>query len=83
MCKAIEDMMQDSRAEGMAEGIAKGLAEGKAEGLIKGKAEGRTEGILFALTGLVRDGVLSIKEAAFRANMTESAFEAAMKKSQA
>ena len=60
MCKAIDDMMQDSRKEG--------------------KAEGRTEGILFALTGLVRDGVLSIKDAAFRANMTESAFEAAMKK---
>ena len=60
MCKAIDDMMQDSREEG--------------------KAEGRTEGILFALTGLVRDGVLSIKDASFRANMTESAFEAAMKK---
>ena len=60
MCKAIDDMMQDSREEG--------------------KAEGRTEGILFALTGRVRDGVLSIKDAAFRANMTESAFEAAMKK---
>lgn len=60
MCKAIDDMMQDSREEG--------------------KAEGRIEGILFALTGLVRDGVLSIKDAAFRANMTESAFEAAMKK---
>lgn len=60
MCKAIDDMMQDSREEG--------------------KAEGRTEGILFALTGLVRDGVLSIKDAAFRANMTESTFEAAMKK---
>ena len=60
MCKAIDDLMQDSREEG--------------------KAEGRTEGILFALTGLVRDGVLSIKDAAFRANMTESAFEAAMKK---
>ena len=60
MCKAIDDMMQDSREEG--------------------KAEGRTEGILFARTGRVRDGVLSIKDAAFRANMTESAFEAAMKK---
>lgn len=71
MCKAIEDMMQDSRAEG------------KAEGLVEGKAEGRTEGILLALTGLVRDGILSIKDAALRANMTESAFEAAMKKSQA
>lgn len=70
MCKAIEDMMQDSRE--------KGRAEGKEEG----KAEGRTEGILFTLTGLVRDGVLNIKDAAFRADMTESAFEAAMKKSQ-
>ena len=68
MCKAIDDMMQDSREEGRAEGIAEGRAKGKAEG------------ILFALTGLVRDGVLSIKDAAFRANMTESAFEAAMKK---
>ena len=67
MCKAIEDMMQDSRAEGMAEGLA----------------EGKAEGILFALTGLVRDGILSVKDAAFRANMTESAFETAMKKSQA
>ena len=58
MCKAIDDMMQDSRAEG------------------------RTEGILFTLTRLVRDGVLSIKDAAFRANMTESAFETVMKKNQ-
>lgn len=71
MCKAIDDMMQESRAEGKAEGIA------------EGKAEGRTEGILFTLTSLVRDGVLSIKDAASRADMTESAFEAAMKKSQA
>lgn len=59
------------------------MEKGTAEGLVEGKAEGRTEGILFALTSLVWDGVLSIKDAAFRANMTESAFEAAMKKSQA
>lgn len=67
MCKAIDDMMQDSRKEGLAEGMEKGKAEG----------------ILFTLTSLVRDGILSVKDAAFRANMTESAFEAAMKKSQA
>lgn len=66
MCKAIDDMMQDSRAEGLAEGMEKGKAEG----------------ILFTLTSLVRDGILSVKDAAFRANMTESAFEAAMKKNQ-
>ena len=79
MCKAIEDMMQDSRAEGLAEGMEKGMEKGKAEGLVEGKAEG----ILFALTSLVRDGILNVKDAALRANMTESAFEAAMKKSQA
>lgn len=28
MCKAIDDMMQDSRAEGLAEGMEKGKAEG-------------------------------------------------------
>lgn len=52
MCKAIEDMMNDSK----------------------------TEGALEALAGLVKDGLLSIKDAACRAHMTESEFEAAMKK---
>lgn len=60
MCKAIEDMMNDSKAEG--------------------QAEGRREGALAMLAVLVRDGVLSIKEAALRAKMTEAAFEAEMKK---
>ena len=44
------------------------------------KAEGRTEGAVAALAGLVKDGLLSIKDAARRANMTESAFEAEVKK---
>ena len=56
MCKAVEDMMNDS------------------------KAEGRTEGMVAALAGLVKDGLLSLKDAALRANMTESAFEAEMQK---
>lgn len=46
----------------------------------KGKAEGRTEGKVDALAGLVRDGLLDIKVAAQRVNMTESAFAAEMKK---
>ena len=56
VCKAVEDMMNES------------------------KAEGRTEGAVAALAGLVKDGLLSIKDAARRANMTESAFEAEVKK---
>ena len=33
MCKAIDDMRKESKAEGIAEGEAKGLAAGKAEAL--------------------------------------------------
>ena len=44
----------------------RGRAEGRAEGAIKGKAE--------ALLGLVHDGLLTMKEAAKRAGMTEEAF---------
>ncbi len=64
MCKAIEDMISDSKAEGKKEG----------------KKEGRKEGALITLAGLVRDGVLSMKDAALRLNMTESAFEAEIKR---
>ena len=46
------------------------------EGIAIGKARGRTEGALQMLTGLVRDGVLSIQEASKRANMSEKEFAA-------
>nr|DAR26537.1 MAG TPA: winged helix-turn-helix domain protein [Caudoviricetes sp.] len=52
VCKAVEDMMNESKAEGA----------------------------VAVLAGLVKDGLLSIKEAAHRANMTESEFEAEVKK---
>ncbi|WP_302359577.1 hypothetical protein [uncultured Mitsuokella sp.] len=57
---------EKGREEGRAEGRAEGLAEGEAKGTIKGKAE--------ALMGLVHDGLLTMKEAAKRAGMTEEAF---------
>ena len=56
VCKAVEDMMNES------------------------KAEGRTESAVAALAGLVKDGLLSIKDAAHRANMTESEFKAEAEK---
>jgi hypothetical protein len=40
----------------------------------EGKTEGITEGTLKTLFSLVEDGVLSIKDAAQRANMTEVIF---------
>ena len=63
MCKAIEDMRNDA----LAEGVIKGLAEGR--------KEGKAEGILSTLVGLVKDGILSLADAAQRAGMTVSEFE--------
>ena len=44
----------------------------------EGRAEGRAEGILKTLAGLIRKGLLSIKDAASEANMTEAEFTAQM-----
>jgi predicted transposase YdaD len=35
MCKAIEDMMNDSRSEGHSEGLAEGRNQGRSEGLVE------------------------------------------------
>ena len=64
MCEAIEKMMADSEEKGMEKGVAKGKVEGR----------------LGAFSDLVKDGLLSVKEAAARLNMTEAEFEAAMKR---
>ena len=45
-----------------------------------GKTEGIMEGTIKTLVGLVKDGLLSVKDAAARLDMTESRFEAVMKK---
>ena len=55
MCKAIEDMRNDSIAIG--------------------EKRGRQEGIMDTLISLVRDGILTVVDAAKRANMTVAEFE--------
>lgn len=40
----------------------------------KGREEGKAEGRWGILTELVRDGIITVKEAAKRAGMTEEAF---------
>ena len=56
MCKVMEELRNESYAEGCAEGTFATLA------------------------GLVRDGLLSIREASQRVNMTEQEFETALRK---
>ena len=62
--------------------LNQGKIEGKREGKIEGKREGRLEGRLEMLLSLVQDGILTIAEAARRADMTEAVFADRMSKYQ-
>ena len=56
MCQAIDEMMVDSREDGMKEGIEKGMVQGLAKGIEKGKLE--------ALANLLKKGTISMQDAA-------------------
>ena len=62
-------------ARTFAEQKEEGRAEGRAEGKAEGKAEGMEIGFLKALVSLVKDGILTITDAATRAGMTVAEFE--------
>lgn len=67
VCEAVKDMINESRQEGK--------VEGKAEGRIEGREEGKAEGKIQMLKELVKDGTLSVVEAAAKAEMTVEQFE--------
>ena len=56
MCQAIDEMMADSRDDGMKEGMEKGMTLGLTKGLEKGRIE--------ALSDLLKKGTISIQDAA-------------------
>jgi len=47
MCKALEELKQDWKQEGILLGKEEGLLLGKEEGILLGKEEGKAEGIAF------------------------------------
>ena len=51
------------------------IKEAVAEAEARGEADGEKRGFLKALVGLVKDGLLTITQAAERANMTVEDFE--------
>jgi flagellar biosynthesis/type III secretory pathway protein FliH len=69
MCEALRELMKDEIEQEVARGMAQGRAQGRAEG---------AKDLLF---GLVRDGLLSVKDAAARLNLSEAAFVAEMQAS--
>ena len=59
--------------EGRKKGRKEGLKEGRKEGRKEGKKEGRKEGVMETLIPLIKDGVLTLKEAASRFGISEEA----------
>ena len=50
------------------------IEKGMEKGIAKGREEGIKEGTVNVLISLVKDGILSIADAAKRANMSEESF---------
>ena len=67
--KDMGSVIEEIRAECIAEGIETGRAEGKAEGIAEGIETGRAEGTLKTLVRLVRDGLVSVQDAAASAGV--------------
>ena len=75
--RALADQRRDGKEEGLKVGLKVGRKEGREEGRKEGRKEGREEGRLETFVELVKDGLLSVKEAARRVNMTVPEFEKA------
>jgi hypothetical protein len=70
MCEALRTLMKDEIEAEREAGQKEGLKEGER----RGRKEGRKEGQLGTLIDLVRDNLITISEAAKRAEMTEASF---------
>ena len=71
MCEIYDKIQADGVAKGIEQGIAQGIEQGKKEGIAQGEELGK----LKTLAGLVKDGLLSLAEAAKRAETTPTDFE--------
>ena len=71
MCKAL-DIIEN---RGIAIGEERGIAIGKERGITIGEKRGEKRGIMKTLSSLVQDGILTINEAAKRANMSVEKFK--------
>ena len=58
-----------------ARGVERGRLEGIEKGRIEGIKKGKLEGAVTTLVSLVKDGILSIEDAAKRANMSVDVFK--------
>lgn len=80
--KKLDKQLQNSMSqkEEVKIDMCKAIRELIADGKTEGRAEGILQGRLSALYELVQDGLLSVKDAAIKASMTENNFSIEMKK---
>jgi hypothetical protein len=74
MCEAFQELFKDEIDEKVKAGERRGRREGEREGRREGRREGEREGRLATLIGLAKDNLITISEAAKRAEMTEALF---------
>ena len=70
-----EDIDQEVLEKSKSKWIKEGRREGKKEGRREGREEGRKEGVINTLLMLVKDGIISVEDAAKRANLSVSKFQ--------
>jgi len=75
MCEVLDRV----EARGIEKGMEKGIAKGREEGIKEGIKKGIKEGTVQVLISLVKDGILSISDAARRAGMSEESFRGYIK----
>ena len=67
--ECIAEGIETGRAEGIETGRAEGIETGRAEGIAEGEARGEVRGTLKTLVRLVRDGLVSVQDAAASAGV--------------
>ncbi len=75
---AREKGLSEGREQGLKEGRKEGRKEGKEEGLKEGIQKGEKEGAARVLITLVREGVLTLDDAAKRSGMSDEEFKRRM-----
>ena len=75
MTDAMKELYDIFKEESKDKWIKEGRREGKKEGRREGIKEGRKEGVINTLLILVKDGIISVEDAAKRANLSVGTFQ--------
>ena len=82
MCEVLDRIENRGIEIGIKKGIEKGIERGMEKGIEEGLERGKKQGVLTTLVLLVRDGLITVQEAAKRAQLTVPEFEARVRELQ-